>query len=234
MIANQGQDDRYREPADHPREKWPRCVPGRRKGVGRGLVGGCAHAGVHQAEGLSVSFVRGLFIPDLAVNDDAAADGVAVALRHDIGEGRRRRGAQRKRPRQGGAGDLLRLGVEVQIVDVRHGSCRAEDFVGHHLGVERRDAAGDAVARRGGVSSEKGADPADGEHRDSNHDHDDQRQPHAARVDVSLVSLTRRSLRQCRVALPHASLVTDTAPQPTRERSGRSSLQHATYAPWPR
>ena len=94
------------------------------------MIGGCvsdwvgASCGLHQAEGLGVDSLGGLLVLDFAVDGDAAADAVAVALGDDVGAGRGCGGRQRERPRQRDVLHALRLGVEIEVVDGRHGPRR--------------------------------------------------------------------------------------------------------------
>ena len=56
--------------------------------------------GLQQAGGKGVHFVRDLLGFDLTVHQDAAANAVTIALRHDTSHGRRRGDRELHRPRQ--------------------------------------------------------------------------------------------------------------------------------------
>src|SRR4029077_6278236 len=103
-------------------------------------------SGLVQTERVRVQFVDGPFVFDDAVDGDAAAQRVAVALSNHVGDDRGIGGGDRVGPRQRGVVDSLRRGMDVLVVDCRRGSWRAEDLVDDFLGVERNDVVRDTAA----------------------------------------------------------------------------------------
>src|SRR6202021_3790305 len=93
-------------------------------------------------------FVHGPFVFDDAVDGDAAAQRVAVALGDHVGDDRGIGGRDRVGPRQRDVVDSLRGGVDVLVVDRRGGPRRAEDLVDDLLGTEWNDLVGGPTAAR--------------------------------------------------------------------------------------
>ena len=89
--------------------------------------GGCS-SGLVQAEGVGVHCVDGPFVFDDAVDGDAAADGVAIALRHNVADDRGSVVVIVNDHGRGAFSDLPRLSIDVQVVDGRHRSGGAEDL----------------------------------------------------------------------------------------------------------
>src|SRR6516165_9081758 len=104
------------------------------------LIGGSS--GFVQAEGVGVHFVDGPFIFDFSVDCDAAAEGVTIALCHNVSDDGGLGCGDREGPGQGRVHDLPRLGVDVQVVDGRDGARCAKDLEDHLFGVERDDLVG--------------------------------------------------------------------------------------------
>src|ERR1700731_82186 len=92
--------------------------------------------GLQQAAGKGVNTVRYFFGFDFTVHDDAAADAVTIALRHDTSHDRRLAERELHRPRQACSLDKLRVSIDVEIADVGHGPRWSEDLVRQVLGVE--------------------------------------------------------------------------------------------------
>ena len=126
-----------------------------------------------------VHAVGGPLVLDHAVDGDAAGDAAAVALRDDVragGWGRRR---QRQLPRQRRVQRLLRLGVEVEVVDGRDAPV-PEDLVLHDFGVERLGVIDQARARLGEYGmAEESAEAVHNEQRYDHHQEDHQQYPDA-------------------------------------------------------
>ena len=75
------QDDEHRKSMDRPRYKWSReCAASPRV---------CCSCGLQQAGSEGVHLIGNPLGFDLIVHEDAAADAVTIALRHDTSDGRR-------------------------------------------------------------------------------------------------------------------------------------------------
>src|SRR5262249_61493657 len=97
-------------------------------------VGSC---GFQQAGGKGVHFVRNPLGFDLTVDDDAAANAVTIALRHNTSYGCRLGEFELQRPWQACSLNMLRLTIGVEIADGGHGPWWSEDLIRQVLGVER-------------------------------------------------------------------------------------------------
>src|SRR5271167_686949 len=133
--------------------------------------------GLHKTVGQGIHAGYGPLVLHFVIDDDAAGHRIAIPLRDNVGCRRRSGGLQGQRPRQSRTVDTLRLGVQVQIVDVGI-AARAEDLIPHHFGVERlRVLAEYHRSFHDAFRAEEGAGSADREAADDDHDHDEQRNP---------------------------------------------------------
>src|SRR5271168_2465760 len=88
-------------------------------------------SGLQHAERKGAYFVRHLLGLDLVADENAAANAVSIALRHEIPHNRRLGSRENELPRQLCPLDPLRVGVDVEIADVGNGPWRPEHLVGN-------------------------------------------------------------------------------------------------------
>src|SRR5271156_5680191 len=93
--------------------------------------------GLQQAVGKGLDFMRCLLGFDHTVHQDAAANAVTIALRHDTCGCRRLGDRELERPRQLRPFDVLRVTIAVEIADLCDDPWRSENLVRHMLWVER-------------------------------------------------------------------------------------------------
>ena len=106
------QDDERRKPMDRPRYPWSRELLFAYVFV--------AHADFSRQEVKAFTWLEVLLGFDLTVHDDAAANVVTIALRHDTSHGRRLSDREIQRPGQTCSLNVLRFSIDVEIADVRH------------------------------------------------------------------------------------------------------------------
>src|SRR5262249_19564299 len=109
---------------------------------------GYCSSGFVQAEGVSVHCVDRPLVFDLTVDDDSAADGVSITLRHYVADDRRLGCRDRVRPRQDRVVNSLRLRIHIQVVDGCDGPRCTKDLKDHLLWVKRNDLLRDATGGR--------------------------------------------------------------------------------------
>src|SRR3954466_1449576 len=97
----------------------------------------CCSCGLQQAGSEGVHPVRNPLGFDLIVHDDAAANAVTIALRHDTSHGRRPGDRELQRPWQACSLNMLRFSIDVEIADVGHGPWWSQDLIRQVLGAER-------------------------------------------------------------------------------------------------
>ncbi len=172
-----GEDDRHREGADHPGQERAGRLLGGRECVGVGVADWRAHADftkqkvwafkpsvVLSSFNSSSTKMRHVMVPPSpCATMLGAADGSVVL--------------EQQRPGQRRTVDALRLGVQIQVVDVGVAS-GARDLVANFLGVERFGQIGE-VARSldDALGTEERPDPRHGQAGNHDHEHDEQGEP---------------------------------------------------------
>src|SRR5271165_5344866 len=121
---------------------------------------------------------RRLLVPDIAVDDDATPDAVAVALHYHVGDDSRNRRRERVGPRQPGEVRLFGHRILVQITHAARGVAWPENLVRHALGIEGHDCFCATTRRRKDlVGPENATEPIDGHATSRNCHHHDERYP---------------------------------------------------------
>src|SRR6185312_15578100 len=134
---------------------------------------------LQQAEGKRAGLVRGLLRFDHVVYQDAAANSVTVALRHDISDSSRGTDLELQRPRQGGFLEATGFAIAVEIADVGHAPGCSENLVSKVLGVERFGIVHSGVAiRKSFLRAEDAMQSRHGEASCNNNRKNDEDHPH--------------------------------------------------------